>query len=241
VSCVRSDAARGIDVSYYQGTIDWARVRASGISFAFIRVSDGGYVDPLFATNWAGARAAGVLRGAYQFFRAGQDPIRQADMVAQLAIDPDLPPVVDVETTDGQTGERVVSALTTWINRTKALQKLSPLVYTGWGFWDDLPASRLAIPHLAGLWQAEWGVPCPRPASGWRDWVFWQTTEHGRVDGIPVEVDLDVFAGTEVDLDGLLSRSRVRSLAPVLYAAGAGLVFGAVIGLAAAHARTSAR
>src|SRR5262245_50270540 len=69
-SCATGTVIRGIDVSYYQGTIDWNRVKNDGIDFAFVRVSDGAtFRDPKFVTNWAESQAAGVVRGAYQFFR----------------------------------------------------------------------------------------------------------------------------------------------------------------------------
>src|SRR5262245_36875474 len=98
--CAPGATVDGIDVSYYQGTIDWGAVKADGIDFAFIRTTDGtGFEDPRYDENRAGARAAGVLRGTYQFFRPTDDPIAQADLLlARLGDDPDdLPPVLDVE------------------------------------------------------------------------------------------------------------------------------------------------
>src|ERR1044071_4652605 len=68
--CAAGTTTSGVDVSYHNGTIDWAKVKAAGNAFTFIRISDGtGFHDPQFAANWAGARAAGVIRGIYQFFR----------------------------------------------------------------------------------------------------------------------------------------------------------------------------
>src|SRR6478609_8516191 len=79
---VSGDAVHGIDVSSYETSIDWPMAKASGIDFAFIRVSDGlQYRDPKFATYWPDAKAAGLMRGAYQFFRPQQDPIAQADLL----------------------------------------------------------------------------------------------------------------------------------------------------------------
>ena len=80
--CSGADVVHGMDVSSYETSIDWPTAKAAGIEFAFIRASDGlQYRDPKFATYWAGARAAGVMRGAYQFFRPTQDPIAQADLL----------------------------------------------------------------------------------------------------------------------------------------------------------------
>jgi lysozyme len=84
--CAAAATTKGVDVSYYNGTIDWARVKAAGNEFAFIRISDGtGFHDPQFAANWAGARAVGMVRGIYQFFRPNQDVDAQADMVIAAA------------------------------------------------------------------------------------------------------------------------------------------------------------
>ena len=61
-------AIHGIDVSRYQGDIDWRRVKRAGTEFAWIKATEGGdYVDPKFMENWNQARAAGVPRGAYHF------------------------------------------------------------------------------------------------------------------------------------------------------------------------------
>src|SRR5437867_1330928 len=65
----RLSGLRGIDVSHYQGAINWDDVASGGISFAYIKATEGtNFVDPLFAQNWAGAEAAGLRRGAYHFF-----------------------------------------------------------------------------------------------------------------------------------------------------------------------------
>src|ERR1043166_9121841 len=78
--CAAGSTVKGIDVSYYQGSINWGAVKNDGVKYAFIRVSDGtGYRDSKFDANWSGAKSHGVLRGAYQFFRSNQDPIAQAD------------------------------------------------------------------------------------------------------------------------------------------------------------------
>ena len=79
--CPGSNKVYGIDVSYYQGTINWASVKAAGKQFAIIRVSDGtGFLDPKFASNWRNAKAAGIAVGAYQFFRPNQDATAQAEL-----------------------------------------------------------------------------------------------------------------------------------------------------------------
>src|SRR5215470_505761 len=95
----------GIDVSYYQETIDWPRVRRAGIRFAFIRVSDGATQrDTMFATNWAESKRAGLVRGAYLFFRPDQSVTAQADLMIAAMRNrdhDDLPPVIDIEVDAG--------------------------------------------------------------------------------------------------------------------------------------------
>ena len=90
----------GIDVSHFQGSIDWEEVAAQGIGFAFVKATDGLGTDPAFATNWSGANQAGILRGAYHFFRPKLSAIDQAkhfcEVVESLGVR-DLPPVLDVE------------------------------------------------------------------------------------------------------------------------------------------------
>src|SRR5712671_1863557 len=80
--CPAGATVRGVDVSYYQGHVDWAKVKAHGIDFAIARVGDGPtYVDPQFGANWTGMKAAGVVRGTYHFFRPGHDGVAQADLL----------------------------------------------------------------------------------------------------------------------------------------------------------------
>ena len=107
--CAQGTTTMGVDVSYYQGTVDWAKAKAAGVKFAFLRVSDGTtFRDPKFVQNWANTKTAGVIRGAYQFFRPSQNVNAQADlMIAALGTyqPGDLPPVIDVEAWRKTTGE----------------------------------------------------------------------------------------------------------------------------------------
>ena len=75
-----NSTTNGIDVSHYQGTVDWVKVKATGITFAYAKATDGNtYTDPQFHTNWQGMRAAGILRGAYHFYETNDDPVTQAN------------------------------------------------------------------------------------------------------------------------------------------------------------------
>src|SRR5580765_6643007 len=77
--CAAGATVTGIDVSHYQGTVDWAKVAASGRKFGIAKATEGtGYVDASFAANWAAMANAGVIRGAYHYFHANLDPVTQA-------------------------------------------------------------------------------------------------------------------------------------------------------------------
>jgi len=191
----------GIDVSYYQQTIDWPRVQSAGIGFAFIRLSDGATQrDAMFATNWAEARRAGVVRGAYQYFRPDQSVAAQADlMIAAMRSRgrDDLPPVIDIEADAGLGAAEVAERAADWVARVRAALGVEPIVYTGSDLWRNRGADRLGAQPL---WIAHYTQGCPSLPSAWSRWTFWQHTNHGAVPGIDGEVDLDRFAGTPDEL-----------------------------------------
>jgi lysozyme len=198
-TCAAGTTTPGVDVSYYNQTIDWPSVKTAGYEFAFIRVSDGAtFHDPKFASNWAGAQAAGLVRGAYQFFRPTQSATEQADLMIAAIGTPgpgDLAPVIDVEVTGGLGPSAVAAAVGTWVDRVQAATGVTPIVYTGKYFWRDQvggPSSFVDNP----LWIAQYTSHCPTLPSPWTTWAFWQSSESGSVSGIPGAVDLDTFNGS---------------------------------------------
>jgi GH25 family lysozyme M1 (1,4-beta-N-acetylmuramidase) len=202
--CAAGPVVEGVDVSSYQGTIDWAALKAGGIDFAIIRTSDGlNYPDAKFAANWAGAKQAGVIRGVYQYFEPAQDPVAQADMMLQ-AMGPldagDLPPTIDVETTGGLGPSALAAAVKAWTDHVAAATGRAPMIYTGKYFWQDMVggADQTADP----LWVAQWGVTCPDLPTPWTAWTFWQWTSTGSVAGISGNVDRDRFDGDLAALTG---------------------------------------
>lgn len=203
--CNAGETVRGIDVSSYESSIDWRMARASGVEFAIIRVSDGlQYKDPKFATYWAGAREAGVMRGVYQFFRPTQDPIAQADLVLAAITDrapSDLPPAIDVETTGGLPPADVEAKVRAWVAHvTKAIGR-PPIIYAGYYSWQDYTGN--ANLTSSPLWHAQYTTaPCPNIPTPWTRWVFWQHSSTGTVPGVLGEpTDMNVFAGTRAELD----------------------------------------
>jgi lysozyme len=117
--CADGETVEGIDVSHWQGEIDWDAVAGAGIKFAVIRVSDGTRtLDRHFARNWAEAQRVGMIRGIYQYFRSGQDVEEQARILLDRMgmLGPGLmPPVIDLEDLDGGNNAELQAAAFQWI------------------------------------------------------------------------------------------------------------------------------
>jgi lysozyme len=193
--------AVGIDVSKDQGTVDWTAVAAAGTSFVFVKATDGqDYLDPLFVDNWAAAKAAGLKRGTYHFFRAEDSPQVQAQWFWQnVGADYEIALVVDVEETMGQSAGTVVANLQAFLTALEGLMGGGqPMIYTAPGFWNGLGTSAFGS---YPLWVAEYGASQPNLPTGWPVWQFWQHSESGTVDGVSGSVDLNVYTGSLAALE----------------------------------------
>lgn len=203
--CAGPSTVQGVDISHFDGTIDWAKTKAGGIDFGIAKVTEGTtYVDATFGTNWSGMKANGVVRGAYHFFHPELDPTAQAthfvQSIAQLGglQTGDLPPTADVEITGGASAATIQSTLKTFLEAVRAATGMTPIIYTSPGF-----ASSYLGTGFGGysLWVANWQVTCPTVPGGWTTWPFWQKADNGVVAGIPAAaVDLDVFNGSLAQL-----------------------------------------
>ncbi|MCD6498919.1 MAG: hypothetical protein J7M25_11560 [Deltaproteobacteria bacterium] len=208
--CADGDVLYGIDVSHWQGVVDWDRVAADGVTFAFMRVSDGTRVlDSQFSRNWSETRRVGIIRGAYQFFRPKQDPEGQADVLIDAlggTVTPgDLPPVIDVEVSDGLSRSTVTTRIQRWVDRVESRLHVAPIVYTSPGLWSSISGSD-DFENLA-LWVAHYRVTCPRMPWPWTQWAFHQYSDRESVNGISGKVDGDKFNGTLADLQALTGAS----------------------------------
>ena len=206
----------GIDVSYWASKIDWKKVRADGHRFMFTKATEGNfYADPTFDDNWLGAKEAGLLRGAYHFFRANVDPKSQAkkfiDYVRTMNDDGELPPVLDLETADGQPKNKVVSRAKVWLDEVENAFGKKPIIYSGQYFLQDYFSEANGLPPSWAknypLWLAQYpnnyveGSSKPFLPRGWNEWVFWQYSEKGRVSGIVSSTDMNVFNGSLEELN----------------------------------------
>jgi lysozyme len=206
--CAGGSTVEGVDVSEYQGSINWGSVHGAGIDFAIARVSDGtGHSDPTFSANWSGIKGAGMVRGVYQFFRGSESGSAQADLlvnaIGSLGAG-DLPPVADVEVSDGVSGDTLVASLAAWVAEIKAKLGVTPMIYTAPGFWNGLPNTGQFGSEV--LWVANWQVSCPDTPTPWTAWKFWQYddgTTTPNVPGISGGVDKDRFNGSLSELQSI--------------------------------------
>jgi len=203
-SCATGTTVSGVDVSTYQGAVDWTSVKSSGRVFGIARISDGtANPDDQFTANWQGMKSAGLVRGAYQYFRASVDPTAQANLVASMLTAAggfeagDLPVVMDLETADGESTATITAHMMTWLAAVEASTGKKPIIYTSIGTIPVSGASFSGYP----LWVANWGVTCPSLPSGWTTWKFWQNADNGTVAGISGGVDTDEFNGSLAQLE----------------------------------------
>lgn len=213
---------KGIDVSKWQREIDWDQVHAQGVEFAFIRVQDGlGEVDPYFAANWRKAAVAGVVRGAYHFFRAGKPPFEQARKFVER-VDAaggferfDLPPVLDVEELGcrGIAPSAVVHNARIWLGEVERMTGKRPILYTNPNTWTTMlgkhgnDRSFVSFP----LWISHFQTTTPIVPPPWKRWYFWQYTGTGGIRGVRGALDENFFDGS---LDELVTFVEESNLIP---------------------------
>jgi lysozyme len=194
----------GLDVSNWQGTIDWSQVAAAGYKFAFLKASEGGwYVDPTYVANRLGANAFGIIIGAYDFAQPSMTPGQaeaEADFFVNLATPQagDLVPVLDLETTNGLSPVNLQTWVTHWLYEVYARTGQRAAIYTSPSFWTNAMGNPTWFAQNGfPLWVAHWtAATSPTvPAASWLglDWTFWQWTSSGSVPGISGRVDLDRF------------------------------------------------
>lgn len=207
---------QGIDISRWQGNIDWQAVKAAGTRFVYIKSTEGGdHIDPKFLENWNGAKAAGVARGAYHFVYWCRPAHEQVVWFTQhIPQERDaLPPVLDVEwNSHSKTCPKRVS-------REDAIEKIRlmlkeleqhtgkrPVIYTDIPFHEEVLEGQF---NDYVYWiRSTAAEPSVRYRD--RDWGFWQFTTTGRVPGISGNVDRNSFFGGEREWQQFVSGQPMR-------------------------------
>ncbi|UCM87884.1 lysozyme [Streptomyces marincola] len=208
---------QGIDVSHWQGSINWTSVRNAGIQFAWMKATEGtNFKDSRFNTNYPAAHAAGVIRGAYHFARpdvssgAVQANYFASNGGAWSRDNLTLPGVLDIE--HNPYGAQCYGLSTTqmrnWINDFHATYKSRTtrdiVIYTTASWWNTCTGNWTGMSAKAPLWVAHWTTGSPTIPAGFPTWTAWQYTATGRVSGISGDVDRNKFNG---------SRDRLLALA----------------------------
>lgn len=195
----------GIDVSNWQGAVDWGRHADDGVSFAFAKATEGGtFADRWFDRNWTGMRESWIVSGAYHFARPSGDPevqaryflraveraggLRRGDLLA-----------LDLETNDRLPARRVASFARRWCRAVTAQAGVRPVVYT---FLSFAYAGNCAGLEEYPLWIAAPDQPTGRPdvPVPWRRWTIHQYSHR--------PLDRNVFQGTRAQLVSLGYRRR---------------------------------
>jgi len=202
VNRARALPIQGIDISRYQGNVDFPRVYASGAHFVFIKATEGAdYVDPNFADNWRRAKAAGMPRAAYHFMFWCRTATEQARWFEKnVPNDPDaLPPILDVEwnnhspsCTQKLTPDQAFARLSMMLQLMEQYTGKLPIIYTDITFHRDVLEGR----NLPNTFWLRSVAAEPDHRYGDRDYTFWQWTETGTMPGVHGEVDRSAFYGT---------------------------------------------
>lgn len=186
---------RGIDISEFQGEIDFEEVRRSGIEAVYIRVGAGEYTDEYFAENYERAKAAGLKIGFYHYVtaRSVEEGRRQARFFASLAAgrEPDMRLAMDFEYFGSLSVSQINAISEAYLDELTALTRREAVIYS------DLSNARnifsRALAEKYPLWAAQYGADEPSANGKWREWVGFQYTDEGIVGGIYGNVDRNIF------------------------------------------------
>lgn len=196
------DKTFGLDVSQYQGEIDWTVIDSVEnkfpLHFVFIRATAGNNkVDSRFKTNWKATKNHHLIRGAYHYYRPNENSLTQADnfiKTVQLQKG-DLPPILDIEQMpENQSISKLKVGLQRWLDRVEAHYKIKPIIYSGERYYQDFLKEEFSG---YSFWIANYNFFEENIKD---DWLFWQFTEKAAVDGIYESVDLNIFNGTPIML-----------------------------------------
>jgi lysozyme len=210
---------QGIDVSYWQGDIDWQKVSAAGVHFAYIKATEGGdRLDPKFRKNWQAAKQAGITRGVYHVMYWCRAAKEQAQwFMTNVPKDSDaLPPVLDVEWNSHSKTcpsriprDTAIAKIKIMLEAMEAYTGKRPIIYTDPKFHREVLEGEFPDRYF---WLRSVAAK-PEEKYRARNWVFWQFTTTGRVRGVTGPVDRNSFNGTRADWKGVLKRQCICTTA----------------------------
>lgn len=202
---------RGIDISHYQNNIKWEKLRNASLNndpvrFIIIKATEGkDLYDDDFNDNFFQAQQNDFIRGAYHFFVPGVDAEAQAKFyLHQVHLVPgDLPPVLDIEKTGKLTKAQLQKDVKTWLDIVENKYGVKPILYTSYKFKMDYLDSPIFNEYP--YWIAHYYI---NKLEYKGDWVLWQHTDCGKVDGIKGFVDCNIFNGTVKDLEAFTIKEK---------------------------------
>ncbi|BEP14588.1 hypothetical protein acdb102_28990 [Acidothermaceae bacterium B102] len=223
----------GPDLSHHQhdaGPFDWTQVLTSAPSFAISKATEGTtFTDNQFASDYATEKADGLARGSYHYAQPAlpmTTAVAQADFYAttigtQLDAG-DLPPVIDLEVSNGLAPRDLITWTQTFLAELMAKTGRVPMIYTGRNFWQTAMANSTAFIRYP-LWIADYTPNATVPSSplvgGWPTWAMWQWTGAGSLPGVTGLVDRNYFNGTTATLAGFADGTHATVLPAVAPAA----------------------
>lgn len=195
------DKTYGFDISHYQNKedINWDSLSIGNktipLEFVVMRATMGNRnADKHFGEFWGLAKKHDLIRGAYHFYRADEDPVIQANnFLENVKLESgDLPPILDIEKIPKRkTNKKLIEDLKVWCKIVEEAYGEKPIIYTYYHYYKDFLKGEF---DDYPLWLANYNdVPTPSPDS---NWDFWQFTENGIVHGINTKVDLDIYNGS---------------------------------------------
>jgi GH25 family lysozyme M1 (1,4-beta-N-acetylmuramidase)/LysM repeat protein len=184
---------KGIDISSWQGNVNFKKIKASGVEIVYIKATEGiSYVNNYFYSSYKNAKEQGLKVGFYHFFLGGVDPKAQArhfvNTIGNREFDCRL--AIDIEQTNGLGKTSLTSAAIIFLEEVKKLTSKGIVVYTYTNFARTSLDSRLG---LYPLWIAEYGVSRPAINPIWNQWIGFQFSSTGQVPGVNGNCDLNEF------------------------------------------------
>ena len=187
----------GINVSEFQGKVDWDEVEILDekypVQFVFIRATAGNdRVDGQFKRNWDGAKENKIIRGAYHYYRPNENSIEQANLFIKTVKlqKGDLPPVLDIEKLPkNQSLDSLKKGLKRWLTKVEKHYQVRPIIYSGERYYSDFLKEEFGE-YL--FWIANYNFYREKIED---DWLFWQFTEKASLPGIKHRVDVNIYNG----------------------------------------------
>lgn len=208
VPITKTSSIKGIDVSHHQGIIDWNRVANQNVKFCFIKATEGvHFIDSNYVYNVSNAKRHNIPIGAYHYYRVNRDIKEQFNNFTKAVPkgSVNFPPVIDVEKKfneildEGNHKETFINDLNTFKQMLHKYYGTAPIIYTDIKFYNTYLKGKIDD----RLWMSDPGTSQLSYLDS-SQWLFWQYSMRGKLDGINKEVDLNVFNGDIQQLNQLL-------------------------------------